>query len=177
MTNNSDFINSLVKIAEQMIDNADAPQKGSPEEVLSGIESIIQQLEQVAATIPAEPAQQPAAAAPSASSDQNQSPAQSAKIAELEKKVSHYAKILEAKQREEIASEIASFYSDTRKAQQVREEILNSKDSIEVLQAKLETISDYADKAGVAPSRTAKSETFSYVRTAKLDSGSHMHNL
>ena len=164
----NDTIVSLVKIAEQMIDNADAPKTASPEEVLNGLEAIIAQLEQVASSIPAESGQM---------QEQTQTPQEptkpDGKMAELEKKIKDLSTQLESKDREEVASQYASLYTDSRVAQKKYEEVMKSNESVEVLRNKLNAIEEFAENNNVNIPRHAKSETFSYVRTAQQEKRLH----
>lgn len=173
----NDTIGSLVKVAEQMIENADSPKTASPEEVLNGLETIIAQLEQIASTIPAEQSQPTQPPQPEKPESTPTPSADNPKVAALEEEVTKLRTELDSTKRAELAKEISSFYSDSKVAQQKHDEIINGKEPIAQLQARLETIAEYANKNNVSIPRHAKNETFSYVRTAQAEKGSTLHTL
>jgi phage I-like protein len=173
MTSINETIGSLVKIAGQMIDNADAPQTGTPEQVLSGLEAVIAQLEQISATIPAD-SQKQDVQPPVA--DQTTPEQPDSKVAELQNQVNTLTQKLVAQEREKLAEEFSNLYSVTQKSNAKFNEIMDSKESIDILQAKLNAIKDFAETNNVPSSRHASS-SFSYVRTAKLTSGDRLHTL
>lgn len=154
-------VNSLVKVAEQMIDSVEGQesQKLSPEEALQAIEQIISELEQVASGIPAEG--QPSEDVPPVEAPETPDP----RVAQLEKEVAQLKAQSEQKDREILAEKIAQFYD--KDSSKKFEEIKSSKEPIAVLQARLETLTELAD-GKVATHIAQKSGFISLQKTAKL---------
>jgi hypothetical protein len=168
-------IRGLVKVAEQMVDAVDSQQKISPDEAYDALENIISELEALAQAIPteggnpqAEPEQKPT---PIAGAPQEKNP----QMASLEKEVKRLTNEIDTRKREEIAQEFASYFNDPKKAKEEANKILNSKEPVEVLEARLNTIAEYAEKNDVSPTRYAKGE-FSLQRVAQ-STGQRMHTL
>lgn len=169
-------VNSLVKVANSMIDSVEGQesQKLSPEEALQAIEEIISQLEQVADGIPAESApqeQEPVEATAPAPEEKPVAP--DPRVAQLEKEVAVLKAQSEEKDRNIILEKIASFYTDgDEKFKSIKE----AKESIPVLTARLETLTELTGKNG--STRVAQTGTVSYQKFAQLvDSGDRRHTL
>jgi wobble nucleotide-excising tRNase len=165
-------IQGLVKLAEQMVDAVESTQKVGPDEAYDALEGIISQLEALAQSIPASGGNE---AEPTQTPIPKETPKEDPRVASLEKTVKQLTSQLESQKRAEIAQEFASYFSEPKKANEKEQEILNSKDSLDVLQAKLDSIAELAESNGISPTKTAKSFT-SYVRVAQLNN-SRMHTL
>src|SRR6202795_2412657 len=169
-------ITGLVKIAEQMVDAVESNSKVGPDEAYEALEGIISQLEALAQSIPASGGNEEAEAAPKPETQARVvAPKEDPRVASLERTVESVTAQIENEQRQKIAEEFASYFTDPKIANEKANEILNSKDSIDVLQAKLNVIAEYAEETGNQPTKTAKSFT-SYVRTAQLN-GNRMRTL
>jgi len=167
-------IAGLIKIAEQMVDNVETPKSVGPDEAYDALEGIISQLEALAQSIPTQGGN------PEITEPQSDAPVEAPKedprVAKLEKTVKQLTAEIEAKKRADIAQEFASYFSDPKVANTKADEILNSKEPIDVLEAKLNTIAEYAESNGESPVRKAQSGFTSYVRVAQAN-GTRMHTL
>lgn len=145
-----DFVNSLIKVANDMVDVTE--QKASPEDVLSALQEIISQLEAVAESIPAEqaPVEQP---------EEQGVEGLKTEVAQLKAKIAE-------KEREEIATQYASLFSESQHTAKADEVIKSDKSNAYWL-AKIDGINEYA-KSTEVQSHQAKS--FSYQKVAKQGS-------
>ena len=175
ISNLNETVNSLVKVANTMIDSIEGQesQKLSPEEALAGVEEAISLLEQIAEGIPAESApqeQEPAATPEQAVTPPGEKP--DPRIAKLQQQVATLTAQAQAKDRNIILEKIASFYTEGDKK---FEAIKQAKESIPVLTARLETLTELA---GSGVSRTAQTSTITMQRFAKLNvSDDRRHSL
>src|SRR5438445_6609203 len=168
MTNSiRDAINSLVKVANEMVDVATAPQneKAGPDEVLQALEGIISKLEQVAASIPAESAEKVEAKPEVAAQPDTQK--YSKQIEKLEETVKDLNSKLDLKEREEVAENIVSYFEPSKQAKKY-DEIMKSKDSLASLKTKLESYKEIAQESNVQR-RIAKSESGFSIRLAQSE--------
>jgi DNA repair exonuclease SbcCD ATPase subunit len=167
-------IRGLVKVAEQMVDAVESQQTVGPDEAYDALENIISELEALAQSIPSSGGQEqkPEEKTPNpiAGAPQEKDP----RVASLEKEVKRLTSEIDTRKREEIAQEFASYFNDPKEAKKQADAILTSKDSIEVLQAKLNTIAEYAESNDVSPTKHA--QEFSLQRVARL-AETRMHTL
>lgn len=147
-----DFVNSLIKVANDMVDVTE--QKASPEEVLAALQEIISQLESLAGTIPAETPQEAA-------------PAQAEAPEALQQEVAQLREKVAKREREDIAQKYASLFDESLKTAKADEVLKSDKDNAYWL-AKIDAISEYANTTE-QPVHQAKS--FSYQKVAKQDGG------
>lgn len=170
-------IAGLVKIAEQMVDAVETPKSVSPDEAYDALEGIISQLEALAQSIPTEGGAGGSPAEPESPAISG-TPKEDPRVASLEKTVKTLKAQLDDAERIRIAEEFKSYFSDPKVAEEKANEILNSKESLDVLQAKLNTIAEYAEVNDVPTTRTARSSNLSgYVRVAQRTGNERMHTL
>lgn len=148
-----DFVNSLIKVANDMVDVTE--QKASPEDVLNALQEIISQLEQVAGSIPAE----------QAPVDEEEAP-QDGTIEGLKTEVAQLREKIAKKEREDIAIQYASLFNESQLTAKT-DEVLKSDKGNNYWLAKIDGINEYAKSTDVL-SHQAKS--FSYQRVAKQGS-------
>jgi len=157
-------INSLLKIAQDMTDmvapEEGAPAKASPEQVLEAISAVVSELEGIMNSLPVQ--DQPPTDAPV------DTPTEDPKVAKLEKELAELREKDAKRERALIASKIAELYPESERDAKIKE-LTESKEEISILQAKLEALSEFSEKAAT---QTAKrTNTFSYQKSAKLANG------
>jgi hypothetical protein len=173
---------SLVKVAEDMLDAATAPAQPSadgagtagPQEVVDALEVVIDELEQVSEAIPAEPtnaAPEEGAPVEAPVEDAPAEPVPEEEEPKLAKQVRELQAQLDSEKKEKLATQFASLFEDS--IQQAKyDEIMAGKDSINTLQAKIDTIEQYKQNEGASDSYKPAKTMTSWVKRAKMaDSG------
>lgn len=174
----------LIKIAEDMADNVQqAPQDGAgsagPQEVVDAIEVIVDELEQVQAAIPAEPSNAEPEGEPSVEAPVEEPAAEPAaeeepKIAKLMSELKLAQDQLDQINREKVAMKFAELHDEPKVQQAKFDEVMSSKDSLSVWQAKIDSIEQYKQHEGASgykPAQTTTSWIKPRSKVAKQDSG------
>lgn len=165
----------LAEIASSMVD-ANEAQKASPEEVLSGLQNVAAELESIMGSIPAGQTSEPAAPKPAQAPQPIKKEQNPSQVAKLE----HQLKILQAKidesERKEIATKYAELYDENQFTAKY-DEVMNSTEPNSVWTAKTEAIEQFAKDSDLTSYKPAKSQSFSYQKTARLVGAKEMRSL
>lgn len=173
----------LVRVANDQLDIAaaqPAPEEGAgtagPQEVVDALEVVIDELEAVSEAIPAEPTN----AEPEAEAEVEEPVEEPVEeVPEEEPKLAKRVRQLEAQlaeqEREKVATQFAELFEGQKIQQAKYDEVLNSKDSLSIWTAKIESIEQYKQNEGAtSPYKPAKTTT-SWVQPrskfAKQDNG------
>lgn len=164
------FFAKLTKIAEAMVDNAaqaPAPEDGAgsagPQEVVDALAVIVDELEQVQAAIPAEPSnQEPTAEAPAEAPVTE--PAEDPKLAKLKSELRIAQEQLDTINREKVAMKFAELHEDSKVQQAKFDEVMSSKDSISVWQAKIDSIEQYKQHEGASSTYRPAQQMSSWIK-------------
>lgn len=167
----------LVKIANDMVDVAAAPQDGAgsagPQEVVDALEVVIDELEAVSEAIPAEPTNEaPEEGAPvDAPVEEPVEEPEEPKLAKANERIASLERELDSINREKIATRYAELFEDSKVQQAKYDEVLSSKDNLSTWTAKIESIEQYKQNEGASsyrPAKTTSSWVQSRSKVAKL---------
>ena len=187
-----DVTKAQSKIANELLDAAEAGGEGAvagPQEVVNAIEVIVDQLEEVQAAIPAEPAgAEPVVEGPQiegeveAPVEEVEAPMEEEEeeeyVAKLKSQVAILARKVDVQDRERMAQAYSELFSNVQVAQQKFEEVVNSKEPISSWQGKIAAIENYRNESkegtpySVAPTTSG---FLSRSKTAKLQAGGLEH--
>ena len=188
-----DVTKAQSKIANELLDAAEAGGEGAvagPQEVVNAIEVIVDQLEEVQAAIPAEPAGgEPVVEGPQiegeveAPVEEVEAPMEEEEeeeeyVAKLKSQVAILARKVDVQDRERMAQAYSELFSNVQVAQQKFEEVVNSKEPISSWQGKIAAIENYRNESkegtpySVAPTTSG---FLSMSKTAKLQTGGLEH--
>tara|TARA_Y100000310_G_scaffold154690_1_gene154195 strand:- start:121 stop:729 length:609 start_codon:yes stop_codon:yes gene_type:complete len=187
-----DVTRAQSKIANELLDAAEAGGEGAvagPQEVVNAIEVIVDQLEEVQAAIPAEPAgAEPVVEGPQiegeveAPVEEVEAPIEEEEeeeyVAKLKSQVAALTQKVTAQDRERMAQAYSELFDNVQVAQQKFDEVINSKDTISSWQGKIAAIENYRNESkegtpySVAPTTSG---FLSRSKTAKLQAGSLEH--
>ena len=187
-----DVTKAQSKIANELLDAAEAGGEGAvagPQEVVNAIEVIVDQLEEVQAAIPAEPAgAEPVVEGPQiegeveAPVEEVEAPMEEEEeeeyVAKLKSQVATLARKVDVQDRERMAQAYSELFDNVQVAQQKFEEVVNSKDTISSWQGKIAAIENYRNetKQGTAYSIAPTTSGFlSRSKVAKLNTGGLEH--
>ena len=187
-----DVTRAQSKIANELLDAAEAGGEGAvagPQEVVNAIEVIVDQLEEVQAAIPAEPAgAEPVVEGPQiegeveAPVEEVEAPMEEEEeeeyVAKLKSQVAILARKVDVQDRERMAQAYSELFSNVQVAQQKFDEVVNSKEPISSWQGKIAAIENYRNESkegtpySVAPTTSG---FLSRSKTAKLQAGGLEH--
>ena len=187
-----DVTKAQSKIANELLDAAEAGGEGAvagPQEVVNAIEVIVDQLEEVQAAIPAEPAgAEPVVEGPQiegeveAPVEEVEAPMEEEEeeeyVAKLKSQVAILARKVDVQDRERMAQAYSELFSNVQVAQQKFDEVVNSKEPISSWQGKIAAIENYRNESkegtpySVAPTTSG---FLSRSKTAKLQAGGLEH--
>jgi len=187
-----DVTRAQSKIANELLDAAEAGGEGAvagPQEVVNAIEVIVDQLEEVQAAIPAEPAgAEPVVEGPQiegeveAPVEEVEAPIEEEEeeeyVAKLKAQVAILARKVDVQDRERMAQAYSELFDNVQVAQQKFDEVVNSKEPISSWQGKIAAIENYRNESkegtpySVAPTTSG---FLSRSKTAKLQAGSLEH--
>ena len=186
-----DVTRAQSKIANELLDAAEAGGEGAvagPQEVVNAIEVIVDQLEEVQAAIPAEPAgAEPVVEGPQiegeveAPVEEVEAPMEEEEeeyVAKLKAQVATLARKVDVQDRERMAQAYSELFDNVQVAQQKFDEVVNSKEPISSWQGKIAAIENYRNESkegtpySVAPTTSG---FLSRSKTAKLQAGSLEH--
>lgn len=165
MTKIQETVNSLVKIAQDMVDmtNEHAQEKASPEDVLQGLEGVIAALTEIASSIPAE--QTPEEAPAQSPEAPTQGPLE-AKLKESNVKIAELTEKINAQERKVLAEERADLYPDSIKTAKF-DEVLNSEKTNEQIKVETDAIREF-NEVNETSQKSGKTTGFtSYTKVAK----------
>ena len=186
-----DVTRAQSKIANELLDAAEAGGEGAvagPQEVVNAIEVIVDQLEEVQAAIPAEPAgAEPVVEGPQiegeveAPVEEVEAPMEEEEeeyVAKLKAQVATLARKVDVQDRERMAQAYSELFDNVQVAQQKFDEVVNSKEPISSWQGKIAAIENYRNESkegtpySVAPTTSG---FLSRSKTAKLQAGGLEH--
>ena len=188
-----DVTKAQSKIANELLDAAEAGGEGAvagPQEVVNAIEVIVDQLEEVQAAIPAEPAgAEPVVEGPQiegeveAPVEEVEAPVveeeeEEEYVAKLKAQVATLARKVDVQDRERMAQAYSELFDNVQVAQQKFDEVINSKDTISSWQGKIAAIENYRNESkegtpySVAPTTSG---FLSRSKTAKLQASGLEH--
>ena len=189
-----DVTKAQSKIANELLDAAEAGGEGAvagPQEVVNAIEVIVDQLEEVQAAIPAEPAgAEPVVEGPQIEGEVEEAPIEEveAPIEEEEEEEEYVAKLkyqvaaltqkVTAQDRERLAQAYSDLFDNVKVAQEKFDEVVNSKEPISSWQGKIAAIENYRNetKQGTAYSIAPTTSGFlSRSKVAKLNTSGLEH--
>ena len=187
-----DVTKAQSKIANELLDAAEAGGEGAvagPQEVVNAIEVIVDQLEEVQAAIPAEPAgAEPVVEGPQiegeveAPVEEVEAPMEEEEeeeyVAKLKSQVAILARKVDVQDRERMAQAYSELFDNVQVAQQKFEEVVNSKDTISSWQGKIAAIENYRNETKVGTAYSIAPTTSGFLsrsKVAKLNSSGLEH--
>ena len=187
-----DVTRAQSKIANELLDAAEAGGEGAvagPQEVVNAIEVIVDQLEEVQAAIPAEPAgAEPVVEGPQiegeveAPVEEVEAPMEEEEeeeyVAKLKSQVAILARKVDVQDRERMAQAYSELFDNVQVAQQKFEEVVNSKDTISSWQGKIAAIENYRNETKVGTAYSIAPTTSGFLsrsKVAKLNSSGLEH--
>ena len=187
-----DVTKAQSKIANELLDAAEAGGEGAvagPQEVVNAIEVIVDQLEEVQAAIPAEPAgAEPVVEGPQiegeveAPVEEVEAPMEEEEeeeyVAKLKSQVAILARKVDVQDRERMAQAYSELFDNVQVAQQKFDEVINSKDTISSWQGKIAAIENYRNETKVGTAYSIAPTTSGFLsrsKVAKLNSSGLEH--
>jgi len=187
-----DVTKAQSKIANELLDAAEAGGNGEvagPQEVVDAIEVIVDQLEEVQAAIPAEPAgAEPVVEGPQiegeveAPVEEVEAPIEEEEeeeyVAKLKSQVAALTQKVTAQDRERMAQAYSELFDNVQVAQQKFDEVINSKDTISSWQGKIAAIENYRNETKVGTAYSIAPTTSGFLsrsKVAKLNSSGLEH--
>ena len=187
-----DVTRAQSKIANELLDAAEAGGEGAvagPQEVVNAIEVIVDQLEEVQAAIPAEPAgAEPVVEGPQiegeveAPVEEVEAPIEEEEeeeyVAKLKSQVAALTQKVTAQDRERMAQAYSELFDNVQVAQQKFDEVINSKDTISSWQGKIAAIENYRNETKEGTGYKIAPTTSGFLsrsKVAKLNSSGLEH--
>ena len=188
-----DVTRTQSKIANELLDAAEAGGNGEvagPQEVVDAIEVIVDQLEEVQAAIPAEPAgAEPVVEGPQiegeveAPIEEVEAPIEEEEeeeeyVAKLKSQVAALTRKVDGQDRERMAQAYSELFDNVQVAQQKFEEVVNSKEPISSWQGKIAAIESYRNETKEGTGYKIAPTTSGFLsrsKVAKLQSGGLEH--
>jgi hypothetical protein len=172
--------NELLDVAGQTPAPEDAAGTAGPQEVVDALDVIVDQLEEVQAAIPAEPAAEEGVVDPAAEAPVDEPvaeepvPEEEPKLAKANSRIAELEKKLETQELERVAQSYGELFNEPKVMQAKYEEVLKSGKDSKYWTAKIEAISEFKENAGETtqykPAKNVSSWIQSRTKVAKMAS-------
>lgn len=165
-----DVIGKLTKVANDQLDTASGTVQGtaSPEEVVSALEVIINELSAVMSAIPAQKQEE------EAPTPQTPAPVEEKEVvAKLQTEVKELTAKLEATEKESVAVKYAELFEDPKVSQDKYDEVIKSDKPSKDWSDKIASIEEFRTASKTQPYKPAQSIS-KFIRVAQQDRITHL---
>jgi hypothetical protein len=167
-----------LKIANELLDvagQAPAPEEAAgtagPQEVVDALDVIVDQLEEIQAAVPAEPAAEEGVVDPAAEAPVEEPvaeepvPEEEPKLAKANSRIAELEKHIEGQELARVAQSYGELFNDTKVQQAKYDEVISSGKDSKYWTAKIEAISEFKENAGESSQYKPAKNTTSWLQS------------